>query len=171
MNIILGNITSFLANILDAYSSTRKTKKEMMKIQCIGCIVYTVSNTLFNAYSTVVQNLCAFLRNILAVKEVQSKIIQYIIVLAGIILGIYFNNLGLLGLLPVFANAEYSICLFVIKNNVRALKYSFLICNICFIILNFFIKNYVGLIFTSITVITTIINLIKKPLQWIRLLL
>ena len=161
MNIILGNITSFIANMLDAYSSTKKTKKEMVKVQCFSVIIYAISNFLFNAYSSVVQNLCALVRNILAYKDIKSKTVSYLIVICGVVLGIYFNNLGLLGLLPVFANTEYSISLFVFKNNVTIIKWAFIICNTSFVIFNFFIQNYIGLIFTLITTITAIISILK----------
>lgn len=162
MNTIIGNITSLIANLLDAYSATKKEKKNMLKIQCISVIFYVITNALLNAYSTVVQNLCSLVRNFLAAKETESKIVEYIIVLVALVLGIYFNNLGAIGLLPVFGNVEYSICLFLFKKNVRAIKISYLICNICFLILNYFISNYVGLIFTFITVLTLIVEILKK---------
>ena len=162
MNIIIGNITSLISCLLDSYSATKKNKKEMLIIQCFSVIVYAISNTLLNAYSAVVQNIFALVRNILAAKGIKNKIVEYIIIFGCLFLGIYFNNLGLLGLLPVFANVEYSICLFVLKERLIGLKLSFLICNICFLILNFCISNYVGFVSNSITVITTVIELFKK---------
>lgn len=165
INIILGNITSLISNLLDAFSATRSNKKDMLKIQCLSVIVYIITNTLLKAYSTVVQNICGLIRNILAVKDVDNKIIQYIIIASALVFGVYFNNLGLIGLLPVFGNVEYSICLFVLKDNVRGLKLSFLISNVCFVILNLYVSNFVGVVFTSIIVVTTFIELIKPILN------
>lgn len=161
INIILGNITSLLSCLLDSYSATKSSKRGMLRIQCFSVIIYTISNSLLKAYSTVVQNLCALVRNILAAKGIENKIIEYIIIAAAFILGIYFNNLGFIGLLPVFGNVEYSICMFALKDNIKGIKISFLICNICFVILNIYIKNYVGAILTLITAITTAIELYK----------
>lgn len=162
VNIILGNIASLLSCLLDSFSATKKNKKDMLKIQCFSVLIYMIANTLLQAYSAVVQNICALVRNVLAANGIKNNIIEYIIVLAALFFGIYFNNLGLIGLLPVFGNVEYSICMFVLKDNVRGLKISFLICNICFIVLNLYIKNYVGFVFTAITASTTVINLIKN---------
>ena len=162
MNIILGNITSFISCLFDSYSATKNNKKEMLIIQVFSVGVYAISNTLLKAYSAVVQNIFAIVRNLLAAKGINNRIVEYIIILGCLFFGVYFNNLGLLGLLPVFANVEYSICLFVLKDRLIGLKLSFLICNICFLILNFCISNYVGFVSNSITVITTIVELLKK---------
>lgn len=162
INIILGNIASLLSCLLDSFSATRKNKKDMLKIQCLSVLVYTIANSFLKAYSAVVQNVCALVRNILATKGIENKTIEYIIIAASLFFGIYFNNLGLIGLLPVFANVEYSICMFVLKGNVKGLKLSFLICNICFIILNLYIKNYVGFVFTTVIVLSTTISLLKN---------
>ena len=162
INIILGNITSLLSCLLDSYSATKKNKKDMLTVQCFSVVVYAISNTLLKAYSTVVQNVCALVRNVLAAKGIKNKVIEYLIIASALFFGIYFNNLGFIGLLPVFGNVEYSICLFLLKDNVKGIKLSFLICNICFIILNIYVKNYVGFFFTSITVITTVVELFKK---------
>lgn len=162
INIILGNIASLVSCLLDSFSATKKNRKEMLKIQCFSVLVYTIANTLLQAYSAVVQNVCSLIRNILATKGIENKTIEYIIIAASLLFGIYFNNLGLIGLLPVFANVEYSICMFVLKDNVKGLKLSFLICNICFIILNLCIKNYVGFVFTTIIVLSAIISLLKS---------
>lgn len=162
MNVIIGNITSFISCLLDAYSTTKDNKKSMLVVQSFSIIVYTITNTLLKAYSAVVQNIFALVRNILAAKGIKNKIAEYIIILGCLFLGIYFNNLGLIGLLPVFGNVEYSICLFVLKDHIKGLKLSFFICNFCFIILNFYVSNYVGFVSNLITAITTLIELLKK---------
>lgn len=162
MNIILGNITSLISCLLDAYSVTKENKKGMLIVQCFSFVIYAVTNVLLNAYSAVVQNIFSLIRNILAAKGVKNRIVEYIIVLACLFLGLYFNNLGFIGLLPVFGNVEYSICLFALKNHMKGIRISFLVCNICFLILNIFIFNYVGLISNSITVITTIVKLLRN---------
>lgn len=161
INIILGNITSLLSCLLDSYSATKSSKRGMLRIQCFSVIIYTISNLLLKAYSSVVQNVCALVRNILAAKGIENKIVEYLIIVAAFVLGIYFNNLRVIGLLPVFGNVEYSICMFVLKDNIKGLKISFLICNICFVILNLYIYNYVGAILTSVIVVTTTIELYK----------
>ena len=162
MNIIIGNITSFLSCLLDAYSATKDNKKEMIIIQSFSIAIYTITNALLKAYSAVVQNVFALVRNFLAVKGIKNKIAEWIIILRCLFFGLYFNNLGLIGLLPVIGNVEYSICLFVLKDHIKTLKFSFLICNLCFVILNLSISNYVGFIANSIAVIITAVELFKK---------
>lgn len=160
MNIILGNIASLFANLFDVIGATRKTKKKILFFQLFSYAFYTITNLLLKSYSTVIQNLFAIVRNVIAYFGVKSKYVEYAIVTGSFILGIYFNNLGFIGLLPVIANLEYSICLFKLKDVIK-LKISLLICNSMFIILNLYISNYVGFTFTLITVISQIIDLIR----------
>lgn len=41
-------------------------------------------------------------------KNVKNKALEWMLILAGVVLGIIFNNRGLLGWLPIIANLEYS---------------------------------------------------------------
>lgn len=76
-------------------------------------------------------------------------------------MGLFFNNLGLVGLLPVIANLEYSIAVFRFKDNERALKISYMICCLLYAVFSLAILNFVGVISNMVIVVTTIIFLIK----------
>ena len=76
--------------------------------------------------------------------------------------GLYFNNRGIVGLLPVIANSEYSIAIFRFKDNERALKISFLVCIVLFSIFNAYIMNYVGVVTNGVVFVSTAAFLLKK---------
>jgi Bacterial inner membrane protein. len=69
----------------------------------------------------------AVLRNLAAMKNIRSKIIEWILILLGVVLGILFFNRKLLGWLPILGNLEYSITVFRFKHNENALKIAFVI--------------------------------------------
>ena len=76
-------------------------------------------------------------------------------------LGIAFNNRGLLGWLPVIANLEYSISVFRYKENARGLKISFLINMLMYAVFSALIMNFVGAASCTVIAVTTAISLIK----------
>lgn len=162
ISVIVGNICSLLAMITDSVSSTRKTAKGVLLVQCVSQLFYTIGTVVLKGYSGAVQNVVSMIRNLVAIKKINSKVIEWILVGLGVVLGIGFNNLGLIGLLPVVANLQYTLAVFKFKDNERALKISFIICIALFAIFNIAILNFVGVCSNLVVLITTLIVLLKK---------
>ena len=162
LEIIIGNICSLVAMTLDSYSSTKKTKKDILFIQNLTLFVYGTGSIFLKGYSASVQNFVGIVRNIVAINENSPKWSHYFLIALGVILGLIFNNLGFIGLLPIIANLEYSIAIFVIKDNEKLLKICFMLNVLLFTIFSFFIYNFVGVITNSIVVISCLINILKK---------
>ena len=95
-------------------------------------------------------------------KNIKSKVLEWTLILAGVVLGIVFNNRGLLGWLPIIANLEYSICVFKLKETEKALKVAFIINMVMFAAFSLVIMNYVGTVSCTVIAITTTISLIKS---------
>ena len=94
-------------------------------------------------------------------KNVKSKALEWGLVLAGVVLGIAFNNRGLLGLLPVIANLEYSISVFRFKDNEKALKLAFILNMVLYAVFSLAIMNYVGAVSCTVIAVTTAVSLIR----------
>ena len=161
LNIITGNVCSLLAMITDSVSSTRKSTKEVLLFQSISQVIYGVGTAILGGYSGAVQNFVSLLRNIFAMSGKKSKVLEWTFVALGVVLGLAFNNLGFMGLLPVIANFQYTIAVFRFKDNERALKISFLFCAAMFFCFNFAIYNAVGVVSNLIIFITTLIAVLK----------
>ena len=167
-DILIGNICCILAMLADSFSSTRKTRKNIMLAQCLSCLFYFAAGIVLKGYSAAVQNAVGIIRNLVAIPEKSYKWLEYLLIALAFGLGVYFNNLGWLGLLPVIGNLEYSIAVFRFKNDQRKLKIAFAINMLLFAIFDIFIYNFVGCISSTVVFITTIIALIKdkqKPDQ------
>ena len=160
--IIIGNICSLIAMITDSISSTRKTAKGVLVVQNISQFFYCASAIILKGYSSAVQNLVSFTRNLIAIKKVNSKALEWIGVVLGVVLSIACNNMGLLGFLPVIANLQYTLAVFKFKDNDRALKISFAICIGMYTVYNFAILNFVGMISNVVVVTTTLVMLFKR---------
>lgn len=162
LSIVIGNICSLLAMITDAISSSQKTAKGVLVVQSISQCIYGIGTLVLKGYSGAVQNAVSILRNFVAIKQIESKVLEWGLVLMGVVLGIYFNNLGLIGYLPVVANLQYTLAIFKFKDNERAIKISFAICIGLFALFNVAILNFVGACSNFVVMVATVIMLIKK---------
>ena len=76
-------------------------------------------------------------------------------------LGIVFNNRGLLGWLPIIANLEYSIAVFKLRDNEKLLKITFIINMIMYAVFSAVIMNYVGVLSCVVIAVTTAVSLLR----------
>ena len=161
MDLIIGNLCSLFATIADVVSTSRKKVRDFLLFQCIGQVFYLLGTLVLKGYSAAVQNAVCILRNLAAVKNIKSKILEWALVGIALVLGLVFNNMGWLGLLPVVANFQYSLAVFRFKDREVPLKISFLINVVMYMVFNFVIFNYVGTIANGFLIVSTIVFLVK----------
>ena len=178
MILIIANILSLLGNTLFSLSSLVKNKKKILIMQNTNHLLSATAEILQEAYSAPAQELTSFIRNIILLfvketKRILKLIISIITVIAAVVLGvllnIFLNNNVWYGYLPIIANILYStgvILAFMIINiseNKRELiiKIALILNSIIWIIYGFFIKLYPVIIFNFITLILSIIAIIR----------
>ena len=161
INLIIGNVCSILAMATDSISSTRKTTKGVLLVQSLSQLIYFIGTVVLKGYSGAVQTAVSILRNFVAIREIHNKYVEWILAGLGVVLGLAFNNLGFMGLLPVIANFQYTIAIFRFQDNERALKISFAIAIGLFAIFNIAIYNVVGMLSNSVVFVTTVAVLLK----------
>ena len=161
-SIIFGNVCSFLATITDSISSTRKSVKGVLGMQCLSQLIFIVVSIAFQGYADLVQNVVGLVRNLFAISRKQVKGIEWVFVALAVGLGLYFNNLGWLGLLPVLANFEYSLAVFRFADDERAMKLAFMGLNLLYMVYNFCVLNIVGGICSAVVIVTTVVYLVKN---------
>ena len=161
-DLIVGNACSLCAMVSDSISGTRKKNSQILGIQILSQIFYGVGSIILKGYSGTVQNAVAILRNLAAMKGLKSKWIEWILIVLGVVLGIVFNNLGLVGWLPIVANLEYSIAVFYFKKSEKGLKIAFIINMLMFTVFSFAISNYVGILSNTVVAVTTFVSLLRK---------
>ncbi len=168
MNLIAGNLCSLLAMITDSVSSSQKTTRRVLLVQILSQVFYASCAIILKGYSAVVQNVISIARNVAAIRRINSRITEWTLAVLGVVLGLCFNNLGFVGLLPIIANLEYTLAVFHFTDNERALKIAFLLNAVMFTAFNAVILNIVGVFANIIIIVTTAIFLIrdsKKQLQ------
>ena len=160
--IIAGNICSLCAMITDAISGTRKKHRQILGIQCLSQVFYGAGSIILKGYSSTAQNIAGIFRNLAAMKGIRNKAVEWALILLGVVLGIVFNNRGLLGWLPIIANLEYSVAVFRFRNNEKSLKICFIVNMLMFAVFSAVIRNYVGLAGNTFVAATTAVSLFRN---------
>lgn len=161
MPLLIGNLCSLLAMVTDAISASRKSVKAMLLVQIISQFFYGAGAIALKGYSAAVQNAVAVLRNIAAIRKLQSKWLEWSLVALAVVLGLCFNNLGAVGLLPVIANLIYSVAIFGFKDNETVIKGAFALNMALFTVFNALIFNVVGTLTNAFLAISTTAFLIR----------
>ena len=162
LGVILGNILSFCATITDSISGSMKTRGKMIGVQTISQLFYGASAFVLKGYSALVQNVIAIFRNIFVISEKKSRMLEWIFLALGVVFGIYFNNLGVMGLLPVLANLEYTIAMFKFEDKLIPVKIAFLINTVLFAIFNIAIYNFIGFICNVAVAVSLVLYLVRN---------
>ena len=160
-DILIGNVCSLCAMVTDSISGTRKKHSQILAVQILSQFFYGAGSVILKGYSSTAQNLVAVLRNLAAMKRIQSKAVEWGLILLGVVLGFAFNNRGLLGWLPIAANLEYSVAVFRFRDRERSLKLAFIINMLMYSVFSFAIMNYVGAAGNIIVAVTTAVSLIR----------
>ena len=159
MILVIGNIIALIASIFMVYSGIIKNKKKILYIQSIQIGLFVLSNLVLGGIPGAIINFVSFIRNILCYEnklELKEKILITII---SIVFVLYFNNLGLIGLLPLVSMIIY-IWFMTIKDVIK-FKILIMITIVLWCIYDFSIGSYTSFIFDVFTIITNTISIIK----------
>ena len=161
---ILGNIVSFIGCVLFGISTVCKKRDIMLKLQVLNSIPSAISSFMLWGITGGIINIIAFIRNFLAYKNKLTKSLTIILVVILAVISLYFNNLGIIGILPVIGCVEWTCALFLTKDIIKT-KFA-LFFNILFgTFYNAVILNIPGLLLNLTLICTTswsIFSLIKE---------
>ena len=82
--ILIGNLLSLCATGSDAISGTRKKHSEIMAVQIVSQFFYGAASIVLKGYSCTAQNAVAVFRNLAAMKRIKSRIVEWILILLGV---------------------------------------------------------------------------------------
>ena len=157
--VIIGNIIAFIASIIMVYSGYIKDKKKILYAQTIQIGLFILSNIVLGGITGAIINVLNCIRNILCYKERLNNIVKIVLIVIATILTICFNNLGIIGLLPLASMILY--VLFMNTKDVVKFKYLILSTMVLWLIYDFSIKSYVSTCFDILTIVTNIISIIQ----------
>ena len=164
--IIFGNILALIASLLMVVTGLLNEKKKILLVQSIQLMFFVFSNLVLKGFSGAIVNFISLIRNILGYKDKLHLKEKIIITVLSISLGIYFNNLGFVGLLPIISTVVYIWCMTV--KDVSKFKMLLIFTMIMWFIYDFSIKSYTSSVFDFVTALANIITLIKLKINRIK---
>lgn len=159
MQIVIGNIVALVGSVLMAYSGIIKEKQKIIIVQTIQMLMLGLSNIILGGIPGAIINSVNCIRNILCYEEKLGFKEKLILVTISVGLSIYFNNLGLIGILPVIATIFYTM-LMDMKNVVK-FKVLLIFTLILWGIYDVCIKSYTSAAFDLISIVANIIAIYK----------
>ena len=149
MQLICGNIVALIGSLLMVYAGTIKDRKKIIYIQTIQILAFTISTLILGGYTGTIVNLISIIRNILCYKDNLTKTNKLLIIWSSILFSLMFNNLGLLGLLPLISTVIYT--LFVDVKTAIKLKLLIIFTITFWLIYDILIKSYTSAVFDLFT--------------------
>ena len=157
--LILGNIIALIASILMVYSGLIKNKKKILLIQTTQISLSIVSNIVLGGITGAIINFIGMIRNILCYRDKLGTFEKIIITILSITLSLLFNNLGLIGLLPVVSTVTY--VWLMNQNDVIKFKILVMFTMLLWGIYDLTIKSYTSCVFDFMTILTNTISIYK----------
>ena len=158
-SIIIGNIIALIASLLMVYSGIIKQKKKILYVQTIQIGLLVVSNIILGGIVGAITNVLNCIRNILCYHDRLKLKEKIVITVLATFLSIKFNNLGLIGLLPLISTITY-LWLMNIKDLIK-FKILIIFTMILWFIYDLTIKSYSSSIFDLMTIITNVYTIIR----------
>ena len=157
-SLILGNAISFIAAVFLCLSCVAKTKRSVAALQLTQCLFNVIAQIAFGKGSGAVSMSAAATRNLLIATGHYGVIAMIIISLFTLVLGLYFNTAGLIGLMPVSVGIFYTVSLYFVKD-VRTLKCSLAVLLFVWIVYSALIFDVFGTISNTLAQILNLITL------------
>lgn len=158
--ILIGNIISFIAALFMAASCMATTKYKIFFYQLMECLILAIASIILGSYAGALTLILCAIRNLIIAKDHFSKTIMWFFVILTIITGLWVNNLGFIGLIPIFATVEYTICCHYITS-IKGTKYSIFVNILLWIIYSFMIYDFSTAISDCILLIVDTIAIVR----------
>ena len=159
MQIVIGNIIALIASIIMVYSGYLKEKKKILYTQTIQIGLSVLSNIILGGITGAIINVISCIRNILCYKEKLNNVAKFILIVLATVLSLCFNNLGLIGLLPLISTITY-VLLMNIKDVIKY-KYLNIFTMIIWLIYDLYIKSYTSACFDFMNIVANIVSIIQ----------
>lgn len=159
MQIFIGNIVALVASIIMVYSGYLKQKNKILYAQTMQIGLSVLSNIILGGITGAIINAISCVRNILCYKEKLNNITKIILIVLATILSLKFNNLGIIGLLPLISTITY-ILLMNIKNVIK-FKCLIIFTMILWCYYDLYIQSYTSACFDFVCILVNVVAIIQ----------
>ena len=160
MNIVIGNAISFIAGIFIILSMWVNDEKKAYKYQFLNAFILIISSVFFLSWTGVVTMAIAASRNLMVYYDrLTFKWTMFFIVIS-IVLGLAVNTMGFVGILPIIAIIQISLCNYYLKT-IKPIKTSFIVNSAIYVIYFLAILDFASAGIESFTALVGVVSLVR----------
>ena len=160
VNIIIGNGISFVAGIFLILSMVVNDKKEAYKHQFLNAFILMISSFFFYSWTGVTTMAIAAARNMMVYRNKLTLNWTVFFIILSVVLGLMVNTMGFIGLLPIIAIVQITVCNYLLKQ-IKWIKLSFIVNEFFYIVYFLAILDFSSSIIEIITAIIGLVSFFK----------
>lgn len=160
MNIIIGNVISLIAGIFIILSMWVNDEKQAYKYQFLNAFILIISSVFFLSWTGVVTMAIAASRNAMVYFDRLTFGWTIFFIIVSIVLGLAVNTMGLVGILPIIAIVQISLCNYYLKT-IKTIKIGFIVNSAIYIIYFLAIWDISSAAIESLTAMVGVISLAR----------
>ena len=158
--LLFGNIVSFAAACFTLASAWSRDRRRIYLYQAGQCLLLAFANILFGSVSGVTTFALCTARNLLLAYDRFTPRRCWFFVSAVALLGLFANNRGAVGLIPVVTTALYTVvCLYAKRT--RDIKLNLIVNLLLWAVYDFFILDLVSCAVDAVSAGTAVVSLFR----------
>lgn len=159
-NLIVGNIISFVAGIFIILSMWVNNEKQAYKYQFWNAFILMISSVFFLSWTGVTTMAIAASRNAMVYKDRLTINWTIFFIVISIVLGLLVNTMGFIGILPIIAIVQITLCNYYLKS-IKPIKISFIVNSAIYIVYFVAIFDISSAVIESITALVGLVALVR----------
>ena len=159
-NIIIGNIISLIAGVFIILSMWVNDEKQVYKYQFLNAFILAISSVFFLSWTGVTTMAIAATRNAMVYYERLTFNWTIFFIVISIVLGLLVNSMGFVGLLPIIAIVQITLCNYYLKT-IKPIKTGFIVNSAIYIVYFLAILDFSSAAIESITALIGVVSLVR----------
>ncbi len=158
-NIIIGNVISFIAGIFIILSMWVNDEKQAYKYKFLNAFILMISSVFFLSWTGVTTMAIAASRNAMVYKDKLTMNWTIFFIVISVVLGLLVNTMGFVGLLPIIAIIQITLCNYYLKT-IKPIKIGFIVNSAIYIVYFLAILDFASATIESITALIGVVALV-----------
>ena len=160
LNIVIGNIISLVAGIFIILSMWVNDEKKAYFYQFLNAFILMFSSVFFFSWTGVTTMAIAASRNLMVYKDRLTRNWTIFFIVISIALGLAVNTMGCVGLLPIIAIVQITLCNYYLKS-IKTIKTGFIINSAIYVVYFLAILDFSSAVIESFTALVGIVSLYR----------
>ena len=160
LNIVIGNIISLIAGIFIILSMWVNDEKKAYFYQFLNAFILMISSVFFFSWTGVTTMAIAASRNLMVYNDRLTRNWTIFFIIISIVLGLLVNTMGFIGILPIIAIVQITLCNYYLKS-IKTIKTGFIVNSAIYIIYFLAILDFSSAAIESFTALIGLVSLYR----------